>query len=680
MVKKKIGIIIQARTNSKRFPKKILSEINGYTILEIIIKRLNKNFSKNSIYLSTTSNKEDIKLINIAKKNKINYFIGSENNVLRRFKETAEYYNITDIVRITGDCPLIDSKILKKMINTYKEKELDYLSNNNPPTFPDGLDIEIFKTNLLNLNDDNINNREKEHVTLHIKNNLKNLKSDNFINNLGNYSSLRLTLDYKDDLKLIKFIFKKFKIFDSFYLKEIIDLYKKTPNIFSINNNKIRNSGAFQNKSQALWNRANDLIAGGNMLFSKKPEIFSEEYWPTYYNKAKGINIWDIENKKYIDLCAMGIGTNILGYANEKIDNFVIKNIKNSNSSTLNSTYEYKLAEKILDINRWASKVKFTRTGGEASAVALRLARCLGVPQNVAICGYHGWHDWYLSLNLNKEKKLGSFLFDDVEIGGVSNSLKNTCYSFQYNRFDQLKKLIEEKNIGIIFMEVKRNEEPKSNFLKKIRRICDQKKIILIFDECTSGFRETDCGLHKKYNVNPDILILGKALGNGYAINAILGTEDIMKQANQTFISSTFWSEQIGLTAAFKTIEVMQNQKSWIYISKLGQYLTKNWKKIAKSNNLDISIKGLLSIPNFNLNLKKNFNFRLYITETMIKKKILATNTVYLSTYHNKKVFEKYFDLLNDIFYKIQLYDDDRINIYNENKYKYLDKQIKRFN
>ena len=161
MVKKKIGIIIQARTNSKRFPNKILSEINGYTNLEIIIKRLNKNFSKNSIYLSTTSKKEDIRLINIAKKNKINYFIGSENNVLRRFKETAEHYNITDIVRITGDCPLIDSKILKKMIKTYKENELDYLSNNNPPTFPDGLDIEIFRTNLLNLNDDKINNRKK---------------------------------------------------------------------------------------------------------------------------------------------------------------------------------------------------------------------------------------------------------------------------------------------------------------------------------------------------------------------------------------------------------------------------------------------------------------------------------------------------------------------------------------
>ena len=507
MVKRKIGIIIQARTNSKRFPKKILSEINGYTILEIIIKRLIKNFSKNSIYLSTTSNKEDIRLINIAQKNKINYFIGSENNVLRRFKETAEHYNITDIVRITGDCPLIDSKILKKMIKTYKEKELDYLSNNNPPTFPDGLDIEIFKTNLLNLNDDNINNREKEHVTLHIKNNLKNLKSDNFINNLGNYSSLRLTLDYKDDLKLIKFIFKKFKIFDSFYLKEIIDLYKKTPKIFSINNNKIRNSGAFQNKSQALWNRANDLIAGGNMLFSKKPEIFSEEYWPTYYNKAKGINIWDIENKKYIDLCAMGIGTNILGYANEKIDNFVIKNIKNSNSSTLNSTYEYKLAEKILDINRWASKVKFTRTGGEASAVALRLARCLGVPQNVAICGYHGWHDWYLSSNLKNKKNLETHLLPNLAIEGVPKKLKGTVYPFKYNDFNYLKKLIIKKNIGVIKMEVVRNIMPKNNFLKKVREIATKNNIVLIFDECTTGFRGAYGGLHKIFGINPDLAI-----------------------------------------------------------------------------------------------------------------------------------------------------------------------------
>ena len=274
---KKLGIIIQARTNSSRFPNKVLSKINDYSIIEIIIKRLKKKFHFSNLYLSTTVNTCDIQLIKIAKKNKINYFTGSEDNVLNRFADTANKFKLTDIVRITADCPLVDPKLLSLMLDKYFSGDYDYYSNNNPPSFPDGLDLEIFKTSLLNINPNLISEQDKEHVTLHIKKKLNKIKLGNYINPLGNFSDIRLTLDYKEDLKVIKKVINHFNSIDNFYYKEIINLYNKKPYIFLDNKKFIRNSGSFKSNSQALWNKAKNLIAGGNMLYSKKPEIFSED-------------------------------------------------------------------------------------------------------------------------------------------------------------------------------------------------------------------------------------------------------------------------------------------------------------------------------------------------------------------------------------------------------------------
>ena len=143
--------------------------------------------------------------------------------------------------------------------------------------------------------------------------------------------------------------------------------------------------------------------------------------------------------------------------------------------------------------------------------------------KNVAFCGYHGWHDWYLSANINSKKNLDQHLMSGLNFDGIPENLKNTSFPFPYNNIEYLCKLIKEKNIGIIKMEVMRNVKPLDNFLQKIRKICNQKKIILIFDECTTGYREVMGGLHLKFKVYPDIAIFGKALGSGYAINAIIG-------------------------------------------------------------------------------------------------------------------------------------------------------------
>ena len=187
---------------------------------------------------------------------------------------------------------------------------------------------------------------------------------------------------------------------------------------------------------------------------------------------------------------------------------------------------------------------RFARSGGEANSIAIRISRAASGKDGVAVCGYHGWHDWYLSTNLQNKNNLNSHLIKGLQTDGVPKALKNTVFPFEYNDFEKLKSIVEKNKIGTIKMEVYRNIEPKNNFLEKVRNLATKKGIVLIFDECTSGFRKTFGGLHKHYKVIPDLAMFGKALGNGYAITAVVGKKEVMEHAQNTFISSTFWTEK----------------------------------------------------------------------------------------------------------------------------------------
>jgi glutamate-1-semialdehyde 2,1-aminomutase len=405
------------------------------------------------------------------------------------------------------------------------------------------------------------------------------------------------------------------------------------------------------NKSgQILFAKAKKIIPSGNMMISKNPDLFLPHGWPSYYKKTKGSYLWDLDGKKYIDMCLMGVGTNTLGYSNFKVDQAVKKVIRNGNMSTLNCYEEVELAEKLIDLHPWSEMAKFTRSGGEANSVAIRIARAATGRDNIAFCGYHGWHDWYLAANLKNKKNLNLHLIKNLKTSGVPKSLINTIYSFKYNDFEKLKKIVAEKKIAAICMEVMRNEEPKNNFLKKIRELATKKGIVLIFDECTSGFRKNYGGLHKLYKVNPDIAIFGKALGNGYAINAIIGKKNIMENSIKSFISSTFWTERIGPAAALATLEEMNRIKSWEVIHENGNKIINYWKYLSKKHNIKISISGLPALSNLSFISKNSLKYKTLITQEMLNSNILASNIVYSSISHSKRMHEIYFQKLDHIF------------------------------
>jgi glutamate-1-semialdehyde aminotransferase len=414
-------------------------------------------------------------------------------------------------------------------------------------------------------------------------------------------------------------------------------------------------------KGQELYKKAKTLIPGGTMLLSKRPEMFLPDQWPAYYSKAKGCMVWDLDGNELLDMSIMAIGTNILGYAHDEIDNAVIANIRNSNMSTLNCPEEVALAEKLVEINPWAQMVRFARSGGEANSIAIRIARAASGRDKVAICGYHGWHDWYLSANLGDDKNLAGHLLPGLDPSGVPKNLKGSVLPFNYNNIEELEKLFENNpDIGVIKMEVSRNKGPENNFLQKVRVLADKHNAVLVFDECTSGFRQTFGGLYKLFGVEPDIALYGKALGNGYGITAIVGRKAVMEAAQKTFISSTFWTERVGPTAALKTLEIMERERSWETITQTGNTIASAWQKMADENHLHINISGLPALVTFSFNGANALAYKTFLTQELLKRNILATTGVYSSTAHKPEHLQRYFNELETVFRIIKECEDGK--------------------
>ena len=631
-------IFIQARYNSSRLRGKVLKKIYGKSIIEIIYEKLNKIKIVDGVCVLIPNNKSNFKLKKFLENKKIPFFLGDEKNVLSRFYYASRFYKAKTIVRITADCPFIDPILIEKNLNYFNSKNYDYLSNCINRTYPDGLDFEVFNRKALEISYKKVkSDLDKEHVTTFMRRNFKNIKNIILKENL---SEIRVTLDTPEDFKLIKKIFYYYKS-TKIGLKEIKSYFKKKTNY--------KNDYGYR-----LWKEAKKVIAGGNSLYSKRPDLYLPNKWPTYYTKAKDSYVWDLENNKFLDMTTMGIGTNICGYSNKFIDDKVKKIISKGTMTSLNCQEEVDLARELLKIDKWAGKVKFARSGGEANTIALRLARVYSKSDKVAYCGYHGWHDWYLASNLGKKNSLFKYK-------GVPKVLKNTAYTFKYNFFNELKKLIIKKNVKIVFMEVERNEPPKNNFLKKIRKLLNQVNGILIFDECTSGFRMRLGGIYKKYNVIPDIVIYGKSLGNGYPINAVVGKDNVMKSEKSTFISSTFWSDRIGPAAAISTLRLMKRKNFFDSIIKNGKYIKKKWRQIAKNNHLKIKIYGMDTMPRYEI-LSDNWQmYRFFITSEFLKKNILATSLIYLSKTHTKKQIDLYLKLIDKIFKKISYFEKNKI-------------------
>ena len=403
---------------------------------------------------------------------------------------------------------------------------------------------------------------------------------------------------------------------------------------------------------QKLWNQAKQLIPGGNQLLSKRAEMFLPDQWPAYYKRAKGCEVWDLDDNHYYDLSIMGIGTCVLGYANDEVNLAIKKAVDNGNMSTFNCYEEVELAQKLIEIHPWAEMARFARSGGEAASIAICIARASSGKDKIAFCGYHGWHDWYLSSNLADGKNLDGQLLPGLKPLGVPRVLKGTSLPFNYGNIDELKHHVENNKgeIGVIITEVSREKSPDMEFLLQVRDIANEIGAVLIFDEISSGFRLNTGGIHLLYDIEPDMIVLAKAMGNGYPTGAVIGRERIMQAAQDTFISSTCWTERIGFVAALETIKIYERDNIGKYVAQMGEYICGELTKLFKKHSLNIEMTGLIAHPILAIKEDSPLVVKSVYTQEMLKRGFLASNLIYVSKAHTKEIVNKYIQASDEVF------------------------------
>lgn len=651
--------IVQARMGSTRLPRKVMRPIGGVPMIERLLRRLQRSQRIDRIVLATAEGPANEPLAAFVRGLGFAVHQGSELDVLDRYYQAARPHRPAAVVRVTGDCPLIDPVLVDEVIDLFERAGCDYASNIQPPTYPDGLDAEVFTFAALERAAHEATRPfDREHVTPYLR------ESGRFrtasLTGADDLSAERWTVDEAADFDVVSSVFGHFHPRTDFTWQDVLAFKRSRPAAFAANQHLHRNQGAVLGTGQKLWKRAKQIIPGGSMLLSKRAEMFLPDQWPAYFSRATGCRVWDLDGRELVDMSLMGIGTNTLGYGHPEVDEAVRAVVAAGNMSTLNCPEEVWLAERLIALHPWAEMARFARSGGEANAIAVRIARAASGRDVVAICGYHGWHDWYLSANLGDDKNLDGHLLPGLEPRGVPRNLRGSVVPFAYNDFAALQALIDTHPVGVIKMEVVRNIGPQHDFLRQVRDLATARGIVLIFDECTSGFRQTYGGLHLQYGIEPDMAIFGKTLGNGYAITAVIGRRSVMEAAQSTFISSTFWTERIGPAAALKALEVMERVRSWETITRIGSEITARWKALAAKHGLTIATSGLPALSTYAFAGPNALAYKTLVTQEMLAGGYLAGTGVYACVAHTPEVIAAYFDALDPVFATIRECEDGR--------------------
>ncbi|MBU2892938.1 aminotransferase class III-fold pyridoxal phosphate-dependent enzyme [Colwellia sp. D2M02] len=406
------------------------------------------------------------------------------------------------------------------------------------------------------------------------------------------------------------------------------------------------------NSGAKLWQKAKEIIPGGNQLLSKRAEMFLPDFWPAYYKKAKGCEIWDLDDNHYIDMSIMGIGTCVLGYAHPEVSEAVIDAVENGSMASLNCYEEVALAEKLIELHPWAEQARFARTGGESCAIAVRIARSHTKKDKIAFCGYHGWHDWYLATNLKNDNNLDEQLLPGLNPCGVPNGLTGSVLPFKEGDIQGFQAIIDQHGgeCAAVVMEVFRHSTPDLAFLRAIKALCIQHNIVLIFDEISSGFRLNVGGSHLLWDVEPDICVLGKALGNGHPIGAIIGKKSVMDAAQLSFISSSYWTERVGFAAALKTIDIFEQQNVIEKVAEKGRLIKKGLLELTQKTKFDLTLLGIDSVIILAFSGDNPLLTKTVFTQEMLKRGFLASNVIYVSLAHSELMIEKYLNAVNEVF------------------------------
>jgi glutamate-1-semialdehyde 2,1-aminomutase len=416
--------------------------------------------------------------------------------------------------------------------------------------------------------------------------------------------------------------------------------------------------GAGDGAGQRLYRYAKTRIPSGTQLLSKQPELLLPEQWPSYFSRARGVEVWDLDGRRYVDMAYTAIGAAVLGVGDPDVDEAVRGAIAAGTASTLMCAEEVELADLLCELHPWAEMVRYARGGGEAMAIAVRIARAATGRAVVAFCGYHGWQDWYVAANLAGDAALDGHALPGLPPAGVPRGLMGTAVPFRYNQIEDLRAVVAEhgSRLAAIVMEPVRSTEPAPGFLQGVRALADASGAVLVFDEVTSGFRLNTGGVHLTYGVSPDVAVFAKALGNGYPMAAVIGRREVMRAAEGSFISSTSWTERIGPVAALATLRKHARLDVPAHLIRIGTRVQDGWRTAASRTGLDIEVGGIPPLGKFSFVREDPAEaqaLRTLFTQLLLERGYLATAAFYATLAHRDEHVDGYLAAVQDAFARL---------------------------
>ncbi|HXG87648.1 MAG TPA: aminotransferase class III-fold pyridoxal phosphate-dependent enzyme [Vicinamibacterales bacterium] len=578
--------IIQARMASTRLPGKILVDLAGKPLLLRVVERVRRARTLDQVVVATTSSPADDEVETFCTANDIPCFRGSEEDVLDRYYQAARAHHADIVVRITGDCPLIDPAVIDRVVAAYRPADDDYVANVFRYTWPDGLDTEVFGFHALERAwRDATKPSEREHVTSYLRTSgsFRTRSVENEIDlSSRNY---RWTVDDPVDLEFVRDVYGRLASQPEFGFEEVVMLLEKSPALAARQSGAIRNEGYYKtlfdqatagaapkrpmDKSREWGARASKVIPGCAQTFSKGYTQFVQGVSPIFLSHGKGARVWDVDGNEYIDFI-QGLLPNILGYAHDEVNAAAAEQLGRGHSFSLPHPLEVELAERLTRLIPCAEMVRFGKNGSDATAGAVRGARAFTGRERIACSGYHGWQDWYIGTTARHK--------------GVPGAVRALTHPFPYHDLNALETLLTSHagEFAAVIMEPVNFTEPKPGYLECVKALAHKHGALLIFDEICTGFHMGLGGAQKKFGVTPDMACFGKAMGNGFPIACVVGRADVMKIFEEVFFSFTFGGEVASLAACMKVLDILEGTDALHQMETNGQRIQEGFNAIVK--------------------------------------------------------------------------------------------------
>lgn len=405
------------------------------------------------------------------------------------------------------------------------------------------------------------------------------------------------------------------------------------------------------------WRDVSSHISCGTGLMSKRKEQFDQVSWPTFFSRCHGAHVWDQNGRRFVDF-AGGVGAILLGYGDKDIERALRRRLSSGTYCTLVNPDEDALARKLLELHPWAARVRFARGGGEAMTMAVRIARAATGRSGVVFCGYHGWQDWYLAANLADDRSLDGHLLPGLQPLGVPRELRGTAAPFRYNDLASLERALSQLNgdPAAIVMEPMRSCFPENDFLHQVKALAASKGAVFVMDEVTSGMRFGFPGAHNRLGITPDVAVYAKAISNGFACAAVVGSETVMDAAKSSFISSSYWTEAMGTTAALACLHKIEQLEGSSLIWEKGEAFVKELTRLASSHAAcKLSVGGMPPCPSLTFCLSEHAaTARALMIREMVCRGFLTSSQLYLMLAHTDEQQSEFLCALDESLSEVE--------------------------